>query len=109
MYINYISVSLTNSLKIGRKVNNAFWFQRRLDLLQEKINSLRYEILNTSYAAPGGRDSIVWPVGATPENQPSTRFDVLRWDYFTLSHIYPESDFSNLKQLTRADTQDIEV
>ena len=66
-------------------------------------------MINMSYIAPGGRSGVAWPVGATPGNRPVSRFDVLRWDYFTTSHIYPESDFSNLKELVGADKFDIEV
>lgn len=77
--------------------------------IQLEVASRRSAVINMSYVAPGGRSGVAWPVGAPPGNKPVSRFDVLRWDYFTLSHIYPESDFGNLKELAGADKQDVEV
>lgn len=87
---------------------HAYFSKVALTATQLEIAARRSAVLNMSYIAPGGRSGVAWPVGATPGNRPASRFDVLRWDYFTLSHIYPESDFSNLKELVGADKQDVE-
>ena len=76
---------------------------------QLKIDELRHSIINTSYSTPKGRKGVTWPVGNQPPTIPETHFDILRWDYFTKTHVYLDNDFSNLKLLTGAEKQDIEV
>ena len=87
---------------------HAYFSKVALTGIRLDIASRRSAVINMSYIAPGGRRAVAWPVGATPGNRPVSRFDVLRWDYFTMSHIYPESDFSNLKELVGADKYDTE-
>lgn len=87
---------------------HAYFSKVALTGIQLDVASRRSAVINMSYVAPGGRSGVAWPVGASSGNKPVSRFDVLRWDYFTLSHIYPESDFGNLKELVGADKQDIE-
>jgi hypothetical protein len=62
-----------------------------------------------SELTPEGKSSITWPVGSPPGNVPTSRFDVLRWDYFTDTEMYLNSDFSNVKELEGADKKDIQV
>lgn len=59
--------------------------------------------------APGGTKSITWPVGNQPTSKPSTRFDVIRWDYFTETHIYLTDEFHNVRRLNSAEKADIKV
>uniref|UniRef100_A0A1B6C963 Hexosyltransferase n=1 Tax=Clastoptera arizonana TaxID=38151 RepID=A0A1B6C963_9HEMI len=73
-----------------------------------KIEELRHSIVNISYSTPKGRKGVTWPIGNQPPTIPATHFDILRWDYFTLTHVYLDNDFSNLKPLTGAEKQDIE-
>ncbi|KAJ4439449.1 hypothetical protein ANN_07573 [Periplaneta americana] len=75
---------------------------------KQDIAALRNSLVNMSTLTPGGRGSVTWPVGSPPGNVPSSRFDVLRWDYFTESEIYLQSDFSNVKPLEGADKKDIQ-
>lgn len=58
---------------------------------------------------PDGYSSVTWPIGNQPGNKPLTRFDVLRWDYFTESHIYLSTDFDIIRPLNDAETKDIQV
>lgn len=73
------------------------------------IANLRHSLLNMSHLVPGGKKSVSWPVGNQPGNKPNTRFDVLRWDYFTETHIYLANDFTNIKKLSGAEKSDIQV
>lgn len=38
-------------------------------------------------------------LGVSPPSRPQNRFDLIRWDYFTETHIYYDSDFSNIREL----------
>ncbi|RZF45951.1 hypothetical protein LSTR_LSTR008328 [Laodelphax striatellus] len=82
----------------------------KIAMMHEKleISNLRRSLVNMSYVAPGGRDSVTWPVGSQPGNKPVNRFDVLRWDYFTQTHIYLANDFSNIRSLTGAEKIDVQ-
>lgn len=71
------------------------------------IANLRHSLLNMSHLAPGGRKIISWPIGNQPGNKPNNRFDILRWDYFTETHIYLSNDFTNVKLLSDAEKSDV--
>ncbi|CAG2056253.1 unnamed protein product, partial [Timema podura] len=74
-----------------------------------EISELRHFIINTSSTTFGGHSAITWPIGNYPGTEPTTRFDVLRWDYFDQKHIYLNSDFSRKKELQGATKLAIEV
>lgn len=76
---------------------------------QRAIEELRASIVDMAPAAPGGLEAITWPVGSQATNKPGNRFDVLQWDYFTETQMFPESDFGSVKHLSGADKLDIEV
>lgn len=58
---------------------------------------------------PSSFKSVTWPIGNQPTSKPTTRFDVLRWDYFTQTHIYLTNEFHNLRKLNGAEKEDIKV
>ncbi len=37
--------------------------------------------------------------GVDPPVVPKTRFEVIRWDYFTETHIYLDNEFTNVRPL----------
>ena len=80
-----------------------------LALNKQDIAALRNSLVNMSTLTPGGKGSVTWPIGNPPGNIPSSRFDVVRWDYFTETEIYLDSDFSTVKKLEGADKRDIQV
>jgi hypothetical protein len=80
-----------------------------LEKTMQAIEELQGSILEMAPSAPGGEAAMTWPVGSQAANKPANRFDVLQWDYFTESQIFPESDFGAVKQLTGADKIDIQV
>ncbi|XP_046326065.2 chondroitin sulfate synthase 2-like [Haliotis rufescens] len=79
-----------------------------LNLTEQAIAKTTENIIYMSQFAPGGRDSITWPVGVPEPYRPKNRFDVIRWDYFTETHIYFDDDFSNVEELKGVDKQDIQ-
>lgn len=62
-----------------------------------------------SQFSPEGFTTVTWPIGNQPGNKPATRFDVLRWDYFTETDIYSSTDFDNVRSLNDAEKRDIQV
>lgn len=85
------------------------YYFSKVALLSTKleISALRHTVLNTSHLHPDDYKKVTWPVGNQVGNKPMTRFDVLRWDYFTESHIYLSTDFSNVRPLNSAERLDI--
>lgn len=73
------------------------------------ISQIRKSVLKMAKFTPGGVNSVTWPVGNQPGNKPITRFDVLRWDYFTESHIYLTNEFNTLRRLNEAEKLDVTV
>ena len=60
-------------------------------------------------AFDGNRTS-QWPVGITPPFDPKSRFEVLRWEYFTEEHIFSCADGApkcELRGVDRADVADV--
>ncbi|XP_074973761.1 chondroitin sulfate synthase 2 isoform X2 [Caretta caretta] len=65
------------------------------------------EIQNTSSLSADGDHGATWPIGITPPFQPKTRFEVLRWDYFTEEQLYSCVDGSPKCELRGVDMADV--
>uniref|UniRef100_A0A8D0GP73 Hexosyltransferase n=1 Tax=Sphenodon punctatus TaxID=8508 RepID=A0A8D0GP73_SPHPU len=65
------------------------------------------EIRNTSSLAADREHSASWPVGITPPFQPKTRFEVLRWDYFSEAAAFSCVDGAPKCELRGADAADV--
>ncbi|XP_014670346.1 PREDICTED: chondroitin sulfate synthase 2-like [Priapulus caudatus] len=72
------------------------------------IAELQKQIMNVSRLAPGGQAGFPWPVGVREPSSPKTRFDVIRYDYFTETHVYLGTDHSNIAELRGADKEDVD-
>ncbi|XP_040842508.1 chondroitin sulfate synthase 2 isoform X2 [Ochotona curzoniae] len=66
-----------------------------------------WEILNTSRLAADGERLAAWPVGIPAPSRPASRFEVLRWDYFTEQHAFSCADGSPRCPLRGADQADV--
>ncbi|KAM8967228.1 chondroitin sulfate glucuronyltransferase-like [Pelodytes ibericus] len=53
-----------------------------------QISQLQNEIQNLSYLTPKSESSVSWPVGINPSFMPTSRFDLLTWEYFTETHTF---------------------
>ncbi|XP_026127832.1 chondroitin sulfate synthase 2 [Carassius auratus] len=73
----------------------------------EEIRKLQAEIKNVSVVAFEGNRSALWPVGINPPFEPKTRFEVLRWDYFTEDQVYSCIDGSPKCELRGIDKLDV--
>ncbi|XP_056607249.1 chondroitin sulfate synthase 2 [Triplophysa dalaica] len=73
----------------------------------EEIEKLQSEIKNVSEMAVDGNRSALWPIGIPPPFEPKSRFEVLRWDYFTEEHLFSCVDGAPKCQLIGADRDDV--
>lgn len=73
----------------------------------EEIEKLQAEIKNVSVVAFEGNRSALWPLGINPPFEPKTRFEVLRWDYFTEDQVYSCTDGSPKCELRGIDKLDV--
>ncbi|XP_046902416.1 chondroitin sulfate synthase 2 isoform X2 [Hypomesus transpacificus] len=73
----------------------------------DEITKLQAEIKNVSKVAFDGNRSSQWPVGISPPFEPKSRFEVLRWDYFTEEQIYSCIDGSPKCELRGVDRLDV--
>ncbi|CAL1540863.1 unnamed protein product [Lymnaea stagnalis] len=85
-----------------------YFCEVELNSTRHQIQDMKDNILYMSQFAPGGRDSISWPIGVPEPYKPKNRFDVIRWDYFTETHIFFQDDFTNVKELIGVDKLDIQ-
>ncbi|XP_052461731.1 chondroitin sulfate synthase 2-like [Carassius gibelio] len=79
----------------------------QLQKTYEEIEKLQAEIKNVSVVAFEGNRSALWPVGINPPFEPKTRFEVLRWDYFTEDQVYSCIDGSPKCELHGIDKLDV--
>jgi hypothetical protein len=78
-----------------------YFNQVEIDEMTRSISKYEDTIENLSCYAPEGCGNIPWPVGASPPFKPSSRFDVLRWDYFNETHIYLKTDIDVIDPMKR--------
>ncbi|XP_033762142.1 LOW QUALITY PROTEIN: chondroitin sulfate synthase 2-like [Pecten maximus] len=84
-----------------------YFCQLELNLTKQEIVKAKENMVYLSQFGPGGRDSLTWPLGVSEAIQPKSRFDILRWSYFTDKDIYFDDDFTNVKKLIGADKADV--
>uniref|UniRef100_A0A0B6ZGM6 Hexosyltransferase n=1 Tax=Arion vulgaris TaxID=1028688 RepID=A0A0B6ZGM6_9EUPU len=85
-----------------------YFCEVELNSTRHQIQEMKNNILHMSQFAPGGRDSVSWPIGIPEPYRPKNRFDVIRWDYFTETHIFFQDDFTNVKELIGIDKLDVQ-
>ena len=71
------------------------------------LSPTQWEIQNTSRLAADGERAAAWPVGIPAPSRPASRFEVLRWDYFTEQHAFSCADGSPRCPLRGADRADV--
>ncbi|XP_051881966.1 chondroitin sulfate synthase 2 [Pristis pectinata] len=83
--------------------------QLELEQTYREIQALQAELWNISGLGEEG-ERASWPVGINPPFQPRTRFEVLRWDYFTEEQVFSCADGApkcQLRGIDRVDVSDI--
>lgn len=82
-----------NKLKI-------YFNQVEIDKLEDEIRSVEKNILDMACYAPDGCNGITWPLGIPQPHKPISRFEVIEMDYFNETHIFFDSDFDVVSELT---------
>ncbi|CAF4644685.1 unnamed protein product [Rotaria sp. Silwood1] len=93
---------LATMLKLQKYFN-----QVEINEMTQSIKKYEETIERLSCYASEGCGNIPWPVGVPPPFKPPSRFDVLRWDYFTETHIYLKTDNDVMDLLKDDDYEDI--
>ncbi|XP_061698282.1 chondroitin sulfate synthase 2 [Syngnathoides biaculeatus] len=81
----------------------------------DEIAKIQAEIKNVSVDAFDGSRTAQWPVGINPPFEPKSRFEVLKWEYFTEEEIYscvdgsPKCELGGVDRLDVADVIDVAV
>jgi hypothetical protein len=68
-----------------------------IDVEIEKAEKNMHEIVCET---PHGCDSLTWPLGVPAPYKPTSRHEVLRWDYFNQTHILLGTDFETINELS---------
>ncbi|XP_058478767.1 chondroitin sulfate synthase 2 [Solea solea] len=84
-----------------------FFTEIELQKTYDEIAKLQKEIKNVSVVAFEGNRSAHWPVGINPPFEPKSRFEVLKWEYFTEEEIYSCIDGSPKCELQGVDRMDV--
>ncbi|XP_068593944.1 chondroitin sulfate glucuronyltransferase [Cebidichthys violaceus] len=87
-----------------------YFTEIELQKTYDEIAKLQAEIKNVSVVAFDGNRSAQWPVGINPPFEPKSRFEVLKWEYFTEEEIYSCVDGSpkcELQGIDRTDVADV--
>ncbi|XP_070694555.1 chondroitin sulfate synthase 2-like [Pempheris klunzingeri] len=84
-----------------------YFTEIELQKTYDEIAKLQAEIKNVSVVAFEGNRSAQWPVGINPPFEPKSRFEVLKWEYFTEEEIYSCIDGSPKCELRGIDSVDV--
>ncbi|XP_039674770.1 chondroitin sulfate synthase 2 [Perca fluviatilis] len=90
-----------------------YFTEIELQKTYDEIAKLQAEIKNVSVVAFDGNRSSQWPVGINPPFEPKSRFEVLKWEYFTEEEIYscidgaPKCELQGIDRLDVADVIDV--
>ncbi|RVE57752.1 hypothetical protein OJAV_G00202270 [Oryzias javanicus] len=84
-----------------------YFSEIELQRTYDEIAKLQAEIKNVSVDAFEGNRSSQWPVGVSPPFEPKSRFEVLKWEYFTEEEIYSCVDEAPKCELRGVDKLDV--
>ncbi|XP_070831602.1 chondroitin sulfate synthase 2 [Chaetodon trifascialis] len=90
-----------------------YFTEIELQKTYDEIAKLQAEIKNVSVVAFEGNRSSQWPIGISPPFEPKSRFEVLKWEYFTEKEIYscidgsPKCELSGIDRMDVADVIDV--
>lgn len=70
-----------------------------MDEIDKEIDKIEKNIMSTACDTPEGCDSLIWPLGTSAPYKPTSRHEVIRYDYFNLTHLYFGTDFDVVCEL----------
>ena len=92
----------TGSVLVTSTFNFTFRYfdQVELDEIDAQICDIERNIMETVCHTPEGCNSLTWPLGVPSPFKPSSRHEVVRWDYFNETHLFLPNDFEVISELT---------
>ncbi|CAD5111090.1 DgyrCDS438 [Dimorphilus gyrociliatus] len=84
------------------------WLKIDLELTQKELRAVQDEMVRIAPLTPEGEAGLTWPIGIPAPSKAKNRFDIIRWDYFTETHIYFDTDFTTVRPLTGVDKDDVD-
>lgn len=84
------------------------WLKIDLELTQKELKAVQEEMIRIAPLTPEGEAGLTWPVGIPAPSKAKNRFDIIRWDYFTETQIYFDTDFSTVRPLVGVDKEDVD-
>lgn len=81
--------------------------EKEIEVTKSKIKEAQRQMIRMAPWVPKN-DTLTWPLGVPPPVEPTTRFDIIRWNYFTNTHIYLDDDFTNVRELRGSQKDDID-
>lgn len=71
-----------------------------IDEIEAQILKVEENILETVCFTPEGCESLSWPMGTPTPFKPTSRHEVIRYDYFNRTHIFLGTDFEVVSKFT---------
>ncbi|XP_071803278.1 chondroitin sulfate synthase 2-like [Asterias amurensis] len=85
-----------------------YFSEQALSRTLGKISELQNVIEEISVYAPGGKSKLAWPIGSKSTFKPTSQYDVIGWEYFTMTHVFGLDDPNSKSPLIGANKQDID-
>ncbi|CAF0897050.1 unnamed protein product [Brachionus calyciflorus] len=79
-----------------------------MDEIDKEIEFIEQDMMITACDTPEGCDSLIWPLGVPPPYKPTSRHEVIRFDYFNLTHLYFGTDFDVVTIMPESYKTDVE-
>lgn len=67
--------------------------------IENKIVDIEKNIMEIAALTPEGYDSLYWPISLPKPLKPISRYEVIEWQYFNLTHHYFGSDFEVIEPM----------
>ncbi|XP_053397451.1 chondroitin sulfate synthase 2-like [Mercenaria mercenaria] len=75
--------------------------------VQKKIALAKADIIDLSKFAPGGHNSITWPIGTQQPYKEISRFSVIQWTYFTETQMFLDNELTNVEDISGVHIPDV--
>ncbi len=79
---------------------SSYFDQVETDQIDNEIDKLEKNILETVCHTPEGCDSLTWPLGVPSPFKATSRHEIIRYDYFNATHIFLSGDFDVYSEMT---------
>jgi len=107
-FINAVTIFPVKNEQEIYKLHKKFC-QIEIDNTYKKIEEIQEEIKKLASKTPDGEAGLSWPIGINPPFQPSQRWDIITWDYFTEDYSLSCPGEIPKCDLTPAEEEDVKI